>query len=102
MNESLTYRLEEMVDAMEESLDNLKRITEQQKLLIKVVEESEESENFKEFIEDSKKQIENFVEQNEKLTLKKQSIEEIVSECKADAKTDSIVTNLLTALGIFQ
>lgn len=97
-----TYRFEEMKDAMEASINNLDRVKEQQAELIKLVENSEQKEFFAEFLEDSKKQQENFDKQREQLQIKIALLVTLLDKCKANKEIEEAVATLSEVLGLFK
>lgn len=96
------YRFEEMKDAMEASINNLDRVKEQQAKLIELVENSEQKEFFNEFLEDSKKQQENFDKQREALQIKISLLATLLERCHNDSNAAEIVSMLSEILGLFK
>ena len=97
-----TYRFEEMKDAMEASINNLDRVKEQQAKLIKLVENSDQKEFFAEFLEDSKKQQENFDKQREQLQIKIALLVTLLDKCKANKEIEEAIAILSEVLGLFK
>ena len=97
-----TYRFEEMKDAMEASINNLDRVREQQAKLIKLVENSDQKEFFAEFLEDSKKQQENFDKQREQLQIKIALLVTLLDKCKANKEIEEAIAILSEVLGLFK
>ena len=99
--EEQTYRLEEMCDAMKQSLDNCSLVIEQQDELIKIVLASEKATNFRNFISDSEKQLERLKEQKSTLSVRQDMLKQVVDACKENKEIARIVTMLVIALGVF-
>ena len=97
-----TYRFEEMKDAMEASINNLDRVREQQAKLIKLVENSDQKEFFAAFLEDSKKQQENFDKQREQLQIKIALLVTLLDKCKANKEIEEAIAILSEVLGLFK
>lgn len=99
---NFTYRYEEMVDAIKSSIDNLEKVMVDQNKLIDLVEKSEESKDFEEFIKESKEQLETLNQQKMELVVKQEILTQVVDMCKEDEKQAKIISMLSLALGIFK
>lgn len=100
--ENQTYRLEEMSDAMKKSIDNAKKICEEQQLLIDVVRASEHSEKFDDFVKNVETQIEDINSQIETLTVRSSLLDQVVIICKESDEAAKMTSMLLKALGVFE
>lgn len=96
------YRFEEMKDAMEASINNLDKVKEQQAKLLKIVESDKDAEYFKDFIEESKKQQENFEKQRNELEVKIALLVTLLDKCKANEEVSQAVYTLCEILGLFK
>lgn len=99
--EKLTYRLEEMSDSMQQSVDNALSVKHEQVLLIDCLSTSAQADTFKDLIESCKLQIDELEKQITTLCIRKQLLDNVVNECKQNEKIENIVSTLLKALGVF-
>ena len=95
-------RLEEMKDSMKESIENVKKVIDQQTLLIEIIEASEKSEEFKEFCEQLRQQIEKLSEQKTTLLHRKDLLDALLMECNERETSRLTVRKLLDLFGIFE
>lgn len=95
--ESKIYRLEEMLESMVASLENIQKICEQQEKLITLVEEHSKDE-FEEFIKESKEQLDNLKKQYDQLSSKKNSLEKIINSAKKDKTKENFLNLILDTL----
>lgn len=96
-----TYRLIELIDEMNMSVENAEKVISQQLKLVEIVEASNEKEQFKEFIESLNASTN---DQNEKVQDCKERIEKIkslVELCKNEIAIQSC-SLLLEGLGIMK
>ena len=101
MEEKKTYRLEEMLDSMKDSIDNIASVIAKQKRLLEIVGDSPDAEDFADFIEASEKQIEDYEEQKEKLLERKSKLDFVIKSAKENEATDTLVNNFMDAIGMF-
>ena len=99
--EDKTYRLIEMKDSMTQTVDNLKKVIEDQKILIDILENSNESKRFKDFIKSVKDQISNYTGQISSINEKIQLIT-LVIDANKDPETSKNCSILLKVLGVFE
>ena len=99
-NKSKVYRLEEMADAIDRSIDNAVKVKGEQQYLVDKLEELKD-EKFVELIKSMKEQIVNLNKQIEVLTNRKGLIITVVEKCKYSTEYDMIVNELLDGLGVF-
>lgn len=95
-----TYRLEEMLDAMKNSLENARKVKGEEIDLVAVVEEHA-GEKFADFIKEQKASIEKLSMQIDTLEHRATLLETIVAKCKDDTSFAEGITMLLNALGVF-
>ena len=100
--EDKTYRLEEMSEAMKQSIANAKKVREEQDELVNIVLESSKASKFRDFTKNMEQQIENINKQTETLSVRSALLDNVVKACKDDDKVAEIVTMLVTALGVFE
>lgn len=96
------YRLDEMADAMDQSIENAKHVAKEQAALIRVINKSEEAKNFVEFVKAEEQQIEEMNNQITTLSIRSGLLREIVKICKDDEKISKVVSMTLKALGVFE
>lgn len=92
-------KLAEMVEAMEESLENLSKICEQQALLISVVQKANEPE-LQAFVNESIEQLENLKRQKSELKEKVSTYHKILEI--DDKQIINVLNVLLKILGVFK
>lgn len=97
-----TYRLEEMAEAMQQSVKNAMKVAKEQAMLIRVINKSNEAKNFVEFITDVEHQIEDINHQITTLNVRIGLLKQVVNICRNDDETTKVVAMLLKALGIFE
>lgn len=98
--ESKLYRLKEMHDSMQQSLDNIADVRTQQIALVKLLEEHA-SERFATFIDELKAQIKKIDEQTESLVTKFKTLTNIITICETNKEYDSLCNMLLDVFSIF-
>ena len=96
-NDSVCYKLEEMLDNINETIDNINTLLRDQKELIDLCEEHKKD-RFKDLIEQLKSQDEGYEEKLKSLIQKKNSITEIITKAKSDKNYDAFLTLVLTTL----
>ena len=102
--EDYTYRFEEMKESMEESLKNLILVMEQQEKLNELINNSsdEDKEYFKDFIEDTNKQLDVLKQQKVKLFANIEILKQIIERIKADSEQAKTISMLATLLNLFR
>lgn len=93
------YRLVEMHESMQESLKNLQKVSDQQRKLIDLIENSDKKSDFEDFVKELKEQLEEMDKQYQKLDDRKTLLGEIITA--ASSKTKQIIDDLLSALNVF-
>ena len=99
--ESKLYRLEEMYDAMQASLENAKKVKNEQEMLIEIVKKSKKHNLFKDFIESEEKQTKELEQQIPILENRAQLLKNAIETCKGNEEIEKAMTVLLEALGVF-
>lgn len=97
---SKLYMLIEMKDNIANSIQNIENVITQQKKLIEIVEQSDSSEEFKDFISETNTQLETFAKQIETLKQKSEMLEAIIKKCIDNVDYDNFLTFVFEALGI--
>lgn len=99
--ESKLYRLVEMYDSMNESIQNVEKVKEEQTLLINVLEKCDESDKFEELISQLKQQLESLNEQLSTLKFRAKSLNKV--NIFVDTRQDcaDVANALIDALGLF-
>ena len=100
--EDKTYRLEEMCDAIDQSILNINNIIKQQKKLISIVNHSKHKDEFKEFVQSCHKQIENLQTQRDAIAEEKTLLNVVIDMCHNNEDSKKAVTLVLTALRVFE
>ena len=102
--EDYTYRFEEMKESMEECLKNLILVMEQQEKLNELINNSsdEDKEYFKDFIEDTNKQLDVLKQQKVKLFANIEILKQIIERIKADSEQAKTISMLATLLNLFR
>lgn len=100
--EDKTYRLEEMVEAMTKSLDNIDTVTKEQSMLIDVILKSDKAADFREFIKNLEQQCDSLKSQKATLSIRRDMLKQVVDACKENEANAKLVTMLVDALAIFQ
>lgn len=101
-NESKVFMFNEMIEAMDKSIDNITHVISEQKLLVQIIKDSKYSKQFTEFIDANVKQIENLQSQLSELTDRKKKLEKVMSIVALDAPAKAMLELLIDALGLFK
>lgn len=96
--ENQTYRLEEMIEAMKASIENISAVCGQQMKLIEVCQLSNYRDDFKDFVKEVYEQIDELNRQKSALEKKCQIISEVVELCHTDEVVSDAVSKLLLGL----
>lgn len=99
--ENKIYRLEEMKDAMNESIANADKVKSQQEKLVKILEKAND-EDFKDLIEGEKKQIESLESQIKIMNMRLKNIENVLDNCKQDSAIATTINEFIAAVGMFE
>lgn len=99
--ENKLYRFNEMVDSMEESLKNIKKVISDENDLRDVLENCKTPEKFTELIESTKKQVENLKSQYDVLVQNKEFLKKVIELCNENEVANKTVNLLIYALNIF-
>lgn len=100
--EDKTHRLEEMSDAMKQSIQNAQKVREEQLALIKLVETSEQHEQFADFCKTLKAQCDDLDGQIATLLLRVATLDEVTSACRENEANAKLCSMLMKALGVFE
>lgn len=100
--QDVTYRFEEMIDAMDASLKNLISVQAQQKALIELVAANDPDKKFEQFIKEMNSQLDNLEMQRLGLVVKKEILTQVVGAAKANEVIARNISMLCKALGIFE
>lgn len=100
--QDVTYRFEEMLDAMDVSLKNLISVQAQQKALIELVAANDPDKKFEQFIKEMNSQLDNLEMQRLGLVVKKEILTQVVGAAKANEVIARNISMLCKALGIFE
>lgn len=101
-NNDRTFRLEEMEEAMEQSIENAKTVLAQEQRLVEIIQTAEEP-MFDEFIKEQDQVIKNLEKQVVELSERKRLLNLVNCAIKGEVDFDckTAVNTLLIALGIF-
>lgn len=94
-------RLEEMYDAMNDSIDNANKVLGQQHCLIDIIESSSSAEQFKDFIESLKDQCNDIAKQIDTLVERRHYFESIKTKVEASSDEEQFLHELIEFLGVF-
>ena len=99
--ENKIYRLEEMLEAMNASRDNLCDVINQQSKLIEIVRVSEDAKQFEQFISESEVQLNELKSQFDMLSIRIKSLYDFIEFVKKSSEFSEATTLLFDALGMF-
>lgn len=99
--ESKLYRLVEMYESMNESIQNVEKVKEEQTLLIDVLEKCDKSDKFEELISQLKQQLENLNEQLSTLKFRTDRLNEVNTLVDTRQDCADVANALIDALGLF-
>lgn len=102
MAEGKIYRLKEMLESMETSLENAKKVYAQQGKLTKLVETSDNEKEFEDFVKESNDQLENLDKQIQTLGKRINLLKEVIDKAEVNQKMAHVVESLLSVLGVFE
>ena len=100
-NKSNIYRLDEMSEDMEKSIDNATKVRDEQIHLVDTLAELDKPE-FDEFIKSVRNQITELNNQIDELNLRKNALKEVVKFCNLNTSVAVAVDKLVYALGVFK
>ena len=100
--QDITYRFEEMIDAMDASLKNLVTVQAQQKSLIELVTANDPDKKFEQFIKEMNSQLEKLEMQRLGLVVKKEILTQVVGAAKANEVIARNISMRCKALGILE
>lgn len=92
-------KIEELKQSIETSIDSIGKVTNQQEILVSVIEKSEHAEMFKSFIDETKKQTEKLYKQRDELVYRLENVSAVL-ESMDDENIEDAVEKLLIAIGI--
>lgn len=95
------YRLEEMKDEMNKSIENLKEVLKQDLHLIEVLNSIKDDKSISDLVTTLKEQHKSYESQLSVMTTKVNNLIVVINNCKADEKIKEQINNLIIALGIF-
>jgi len=93
-------RLNEMHEEIIKSIENIKKIIEQQKLLMSIVSSSESAETFKEFLEHINEATSQYEKQVNDLEDKKELLEDVIQELSSSELNKQLADKIFSILGI--
>lgn len=100
-DESNLFRLDEMSDAIDMSMSNIKEVYEKQEKLINILE-ALNNEELAELISSMKDQVNYMKAQYKELEARKMHLNYALACCKDDKNTSILIDKLLLGLGIFK
>lgn len=98
---NFTYRLVEMKDAMQKSLENCNDVLNQQKILVNVINDSTQAEMFKEFTEGLASSNERLSNQRAELATRIALLDKLLANAEKNEELQQHISTLCAALGIF-
>lgn len=99
--ESNIFRLDEMSDAIDASMSNIKEVTEGQKKIINILK-NVNSDDLKELIESLESQVEYMTTQYEELESRKAKLNYVLTSCRDNKDIEHLIDMLLAGVGIFK
>ena len=93
------YKLEEMAESMQESINNARKVKEQQEELLNIIETSGSKHKFEEFIKGIEEQEDNIEKQIANLSGRLIVLRNLLKD--ADDNVKSSINNLLFVLNVF-
>ena len=93
-------RLNEMHEEIIKSIENIKKVIEQQKLLATIVSSSEHTETFKEFLEHINEATSQYEKQVNDLENKKSLLEDVIDELSHNESYKQLADEIFSILGI--
>ena len=100
--ESKLYRLEEMLETMEQSIANAKDVKNQQFNLSQLIKSSDKAEEFKEFTDGLDETTKTMVENIKKLEEKKDRLVTVIGKAKVDSVFESFLNDFMDVIGMFE
>ena len=100
--EDKTHHLEEMSDAMKQSIQNAQKVREEQIALIKLIESSEQHEQFADFCKTLNTQCDDLNKQIAALLLRVSILDEVTSACRENEANAKLCSMLMKSLGVFE
>jgi len=100
-----TYRLEELVDDIGKSIETTQNVINQEKLLVRVLNDSDESEKFENFIKETNQQIDGMERNLETLKDRRTQIQHVIELTRNESTKETAVETLccvLEGLGILK
>lgn len=94
-------RLQEMAEDMAEGIANARKVADQQKKLVEVLE-ANAAEDFKDFIETTKNSLAEIDRQADELGKRASLLKIVISDCESDEKIKYDILLLIEALGLFR
>lgn len=102
MEEKRFFRLEEMADSMDATIDNIAEVRNQQHELIDIIKESDKAEDFSQFIDETEKQIEKMEEQQESIAVQMSYLKDVIKSCKESEEKMELIEKFMKAIRMFE
>lgn len=102
MEEKRFFRLEEMADSMNATIDNIVEVRNQQHELIDIIKESDKAEDFAQFIDETEKQIEKMEEQQESIVVQMSYLKDVIKSCKESEEKMELIEKFMKAIRMFE
>ena len=99
--EDRVYRLSEMIDSMDQSAQNAEKVIDEQKLLVKILSESDHADKFEQFIKENGEAMEHSSERLDLLKHRADLLREVVQLCEKK-QIKSVVNMILEGLAVFE
>ena len=93
--------LEETLDSMKASLDNLQKVQKEQVELIEIVTKAEKKDWCEDFIKEEKEQLGKLQQQKEELNKRKEHLQNVIVKCNENPDIKDVVEEFMIAFGIF-
>ncbi len=102
MENEKMVRLQEMLESMQQAMANLQKVYEQQVSLLEVIRRSAKADDFKDFCDETSKQLQNMNNQSVVLRKRTDLLEELLDECETYEEAQVTVLKVLDIFGIFE
>ena len=100
--EDRIYQLIEMTDSMKQSVDNLKKVIDEQSLLESIISKDENAKKLEAFLKSIAEQKEELRKQAFKLDNRINMFEDIIDLCQKNDSANKLINLFIRAIGMFE
>lgn len=94
--------LEETAESMKTSLENMKKVQNEQNILLDVISGSDKKEFFEEFIKETKNQISKMSDQIDRLTKRHECLLDVINNYKKNIHHAKLLEKFMSAIGLYE